>query len=75
LINAQLLGTTIYNDGNRSDSLEQYRAELLNVLTVLNELPIEEFHRVLTSSVNRTLDDALGQVIEALRGAAHIAVD
>lgn len=75
LINAQLLGTTIYNDGNRSDSLEHYRAELLNVLTVLNELPIEEFHRVLTSSVNRTLDDALAQVIEALRGAAHIAVE
>ncbi len=75
LINAQLLGTTIYNDGNRSDSLENYRAELLNVLTVLNELPIEEFHRVLTSSVNRTLDDALAQVLEALRGAAHIAVE
>jgi len=75
LINAQLLGTTIFNDGNRSDSLEHYRAELLNVLSVLNELPIEEFHRVLTSSVNRTLDDALAQVIEALRGAAHIAVE
>ncbi len=75
LINAQLLGTTIFNDGNRSDSLEHYRAELLNVLTVLNELPIEEFHRVLTSSVNRTLDEALAQVIEALRGAAHIAVE
>ncbi|MBV8637906.1 MAG: hypothetical protein JO322_07445 [Candidatus Eremiobacteraeota bacterium] len=75
LINAQLLGTTIFNDGNRSDSLERYRAELLNVLSVLNELPIEEFHRVLTSSVNRTLDDALAQVIEALRGAAHIAVE
>lgn len=75
LINAQLLGTTIYNDGQPSDSVENYRAELLNVLTVLNELPIEEFHRVLTSSVNRTLDDALAQVVEALRGAAHIAVE
>lgn len=75
LINAQLLGTTIYHEGDRSDSLEQYRAELLNVLTVLNELPLEEFHRVLTSSVNKTLDDALASVIEALRGAAHIAVE
>ncbi|MDE2482250.1 MAG: DUF11 domain-containing protein [bacterium] len=75
LINAQLLGTTIYHDGERSDDLEAYRAELLNVFSVLNELPIEEFHRVLTSSVNRTLDEALAHVLEALRGAAHLAVE
>ena len=70
LLNAQLLGTTIYHGSDRSDALETYRGELLHVLTVLSELPIEEFHRVLTSSVNRTLDDALAQAIESLRGAA-----
>ncbi|MEO9169819.1 MAG: hypothetical protein ABI282_06410, partial [Candidatus Baltobacteraceae bacterium] len=73
LINAQLLGTTTYHDGERSDSLETYRAELLNVFSVLAELPMVEFHRVLTSSVNRNLDEALGSVLDALRGAAHIA--
>ena len=74
LLNAQLLGTTVYHGSDRSDALETYRGELLHVLTVLSELPIEEFHRVLTSSVNRTLDDALAQAIESLRGAA-IAVE
>ncbi len=75
LVNAQLLGTTIYNDVADRNALERYRSELLNVLLVLNELPLEEFHRVLTSSVNRTLDQALAQVLDALRNAAHIAVD
>jgi uncharacterized repeat protein (TIGR01451 family) len=75
LINAQLLGTTIYHGSDRADALESYRAELLHVLSVLNELPIEEFHRVLTSSVNRTLDEALAQAIDALRGAAQIALE
>ncbi len=75
LVNAQLLGTTIYHDGHRSDELETYRAELLNIFSVLNELPMEEFHRVLTSSVNRALDEALAHVLDALRGAAHLAVE
>jgi hypothetical protein len=75
LLNAQLLGTTIYHGGDRSDALESYRDELLHVLSVLSELPIEEFHRVLTSSVNRTLDDSLAQAIESLRGATQIALE
>lgn len=75
LINAQLLGTTIYHDGEKSEELEHYRSELLNVLHVLNELPLEEFHRVLTSSQNKTLDDALAHVVSALRGAAHLVVE
>jgi uncharacterized repeat protein (TIGR01451 family) len=75
LINAQLLGSTIYRDGERADGLEHYRTELLGVLTVLNELPIEEFHRVLIASVNRTLDEALAVVMNDLRGAARIAAE
>ncbi|HTV94060.1 MAG TPA: hypothetical protein VMG98_15245 [Verrucomicrobiae bacterium] len=75
LINAQLLGTTVYHGNDRSDALETYRGELLHVLSVLNELPIEEFHRVLTSSVNRTLDETLANAIDALRGAAQIAAE
>jgi uncharacterized repeat protein (TIGR01451 family) len=75
LINAQLLGTGIYHGGERSDVLESYRGEVLHVLSVLNELPIEEFHRVLTSSVNRTLDESLAQAIGSLRGAAQIALE
>ena len=75
LINAQLLGTTIYHGSERADALETYRSEVLHVLSVLNELPLEEFHRVLTSSVNRTLDETLAQAINALRGAAQIALE
>ncbi len=75
LINAQLLGSTLYYDGQRSDSLERYRTELLSVFSVLAELPMMEFHRVLTSSVNRTLDESLAAVLDALRGAAHIGVE
>ncbi len=75
LINAQLLGTSIVYDRTKSETLEAYRSELLNVFTVLAELPIMEFHRVLTTSVNRTLDESLAAVLEALRGAAHIAVE
>lgn len=75
LLNAQLLGVTVYHGAYRSDALETYRGELLHVLTVLSELPIEEFHRVLTSSVNRTLDEALAQAMESLRGAAQIAIE
>ncbi len=75
LINAQLLGSTVYHGNDRSDALETYRGELLHVLSVLNELPIEEFHRVLTSSVNRTLDETLANAIDALRGAAQIAAE
>ena len=75
LINAQLLGTTLFHHGEKSEELEHYRAELLNVFHVLNELPMEEFHRVLTSSVNATLDGALAQVLEALRAAARVAVE
>jgi hypothetical protein len=75
LINAQLLGTTIYHGSERADALESYRGELLHVLAVLNELPIEEFHRVLISSVNRTLDEALAQAVGSLRGTAQIALE
>ena len=75
VINAQLLGTTILHDGTQSDVLAAYRTEALKVLTVLSELPIDEFHRVLTTSVNRSLDEALAAALDALRGAAHIAVE
>jgi hypothetical protein len=75
LINAQLLGTTIYHNGEKSEALESYRAELLNVFHVLAELPMMEFHRVLTTSVNRTLDESLVAALEVLRGAAHVAVE
>lgn len=75
LINAQLLGSWIITDGGNSDALGRYRAQLIDVLGVLAELPLEEFHRVLTSSVNRSLDEALATVLDALRNAAHLAVD
>ena len=49
--------------------------EILTAFAVLSELPIDEFHRVLTTSVNRGLDDSLAAVLDALRGAAHLAVE
>jgi hypothetical protein len=74
IINAHLLGSTIeYNGGGRSDVLGLYRGELIKVFSVLETLPMPEFHRVLSSSVNRTLDDALGAVLDALRQAAAVS--
>lgn len=75
IVNAQLLGERVeYDNGGRSDVLGLYRAELIKVFGVLETLPMPEFHRVLTSSVNRTLDDALGAVLDALRGAAQYSI-
>jgi hypothetical protein len=75
LLYAQFVGERIeYNGGGRSDVLGLYRAELLKVFGVLETLPMPEFHRVLASSVNRTLDDALGAVLDALRAAAQYSV-
>jgi len=75
LVNAQMLGTTIeYNGGSANGALAAYRSELLRVFALLETLPMPEFHRVLGSSVNRTLDDALANVLAALRDAAHVAV-
>jgi uncharacterized repeat protein (TIGR01451 family) len=74
VVNAHLLGAQIeYNGGGRSDALAHYREELIKVFNVLETLPMPEFHRVLGSSVNRTLDDALSAVLDALRAAAHVA--
>jgi hypothetical protein len=75
LINAHLLGSMVEHDGVSSASLGSYRTELQNVFTVLSELPINEFHRVLVSTVNRTLDESLADVLDAMRGAAHLAVE
>ncbi|MEO6912446.1 MAG: hypothetical protein ABI182_00320, partial [Candidatus Baltobacteraceae bacterium] len=75
LVNAQLLGETIEYDRSSSDRLGSYRTELIKVFSLLQTLPLTEFHRVLTSSVNRTLDDGLAGVLETLRDAAHIAVE
>jgi len=75
VISAQLLGEVILRDDLRDESLGRYRAEVLKVLTVLSELPIDEFHRVLTTSVNRSLDESLASVIGALRGAAQATVE
>jgi uncharacterized repeat protein (TIGR01451 family) len=76
IVYAHLLGERIeYNDGEHSTVLGLYRTELIKVFSVLETLPMPEFHRVLSSSVNRTLDDALGAVLDALRAAAHLVVD
>jgi hypothetical protein len=75
VINAQLLGTRVRFDGTSNDALGRYRGEILKVLTVLSELPIDEFHRVLTTSVNRSLDESLAAVLEALRGVVRLAAE
>lgn len=74
ILYAHLLGERVEYDGGRSEVLGLYRGELIKVFGVLETLPISEFHRVLTSSVNRTLDDALGAVLDALRAAAQYSV-
>jgi uncharacterized repeat protein (TIGR01451 family) len=75
VINAHMIGTTSVYDGSANDALGNYRGEVLKILTVLSELPIDEFHRVLTTSVNRSLDESLAGVLAALRGVAHLTVE
>ena len=82
IVSAHLLGERVeYNGGpsgssgqGQSNVLGLYRTELIKVFSVLETLPMPEFHRVLSSSVNRTLDDALGAVLDALRAAAQYSV-
>lgn len=75
IVNASLLGSRIeYGSSGRSEVLGQYRDALIKVFSVLETLPMPEFHRVLSTSVNRTLDDALSVVLDAMRAAAHLAV-
>jgi hypothetical protein len=75
IISSHLIGERIeYSTEESSNVLALYRTELIKVFSVLETLPIPEFHRVLSSSVNRTLDDALGAVLDALRAAAQYSV-
>lgn len=70
LLCAHLLGTVVVSDGTQYDLFEAYRDELLDVLARLSELPVSEFHRTLTTSVNRALDDELTAALTALRAPA-----
>ena len=69
-----LLGTTIEVAGEQSSLLGTYRNALLSILSVLEALPISEFHRVLTSSSNADLDQALNEVVRVLGGPREAAV-
>ncbi len=75
IVAAHLLGTEIAFNGSRSGALGAYRAELLRVLSLLEALPMPEFHRILATSVNHALDEALTAVLEQLRAAARVAVE
>lgn len=82
IVYTQLLGERVDYNGTSPSAgsaqaslvLGMYRTELIKVFSVLETLPMPEFHRVLSSSVNRTLDDALGAVLDALRAAAQYSV-
>ncbi len=69
IVLAELLGTTITWPGGSSEALAAYRTQLIATLMNVSALPLEEFHRVLTSSANAALDAALGDVRSALRDA------
>jgi uncharacterized repeat protein (TIGR01451 family) len=69
IVLAELLGSTISWPGGSSDALAAYRTQLVATLMNVAALPLEEFHRVLTSSANAALDAALGDVRAALRDA------
>lgn len=73
VVAAHIMGTQIESDAPApSGALAVYRRELLRVFGVLETLPMPEFHRVLGSSANRALDDALAAVLDALRYAVHV---
>lgn len=75
IVNAHLVGTHLTYEGGSSDAPGRYRTELLEVFSLLGTLPMQEFHRVLGTSVNRSLDDALAALLEALRDAARVGVE
>ncbi len=70
-----LLGTHVETDAGSSVALGAYRNALLKVFALLETLPMAEFHRVLTTSVNRTLDAALDTVLDELRSFAHVLAE
>jgi len=62
-----LIGSTIEQGSNTSDAVGRYAEALANALTRVAPLPLGEFHRVLTSSANAALDEALHDVVRVLR--------
>jgi uncharacterized repeat protein (TIGR01451 family) len=68
LVLAELLPSAFVTSPENG-TLATYRSALLATFTNAAALPIEEFHRVLSATQNRDLDDALRAVRTALREA------
>jgi uncharacterized repeat protein (TIGR01451 family) len=62
-----LIGSIVERGTTRSDAIGRYRNALASALNSVAPLPLTEFHRVLISSSNATLDEALREVVQILR--------
>ncbi len=62
-----LIGSMIERGTMRSDAIGRYRNALASALNSVAPLPLTEFHRVLISSTNAPLDEALRDVVQILR--------
>ena len=70
---APLIGSTIEGGPLRSDAIGRYRDALIAALNNVAQLPLTEFHRVLISSSNASLDEALREVVRTLRDSLEVA--
>lgn len=70
---APLIGSTIEGGPLRSDAIGRYRDALVAALNNVAQLPLTEFHRVLISSSNASLDEALREVVRTLRDSLEVA--
>jgi hypothetical protein len=61
-----LVGSTIERAGTHHPELGRYRDALASALNSVAPLPLTEFHRVLISSTNASLDETLRDVVKVL---------
>ncbi|HXP91877.1 MAG TPA: hypothetical protein VN905_00270 [Candidatus Binatia bacterium] len=67
-----LIGSMIERGTARSEAIGQYRSVLSIALNNVAPLPLTEFHRVLISSTNAALDEALREVVQTLRAPLEV---
>jgi hypothetical protein len=67
-----LIGTMIERGTTRSAAIGRYRDALASALNSVAPLPLTEFHRVLISSTNATLDETLRDAVKILRQSLEV---
>jgi hypothetical protein len=66
VVNAWLLPTSLLVHGDEYDILSRYRTRAAESLSLLCELPVAEFHRVVATHSDRILDSLLDDALAEL---------